>query len=113
MTGLMNPLEQLRAINRIVSDMEQIELRKVSKLKDMLDQWKIKKRIEVTKEFLGSRGISTTEVWSQGHSLLARLISLSYFSDFVSFYLAMLNNVDPTPVEAILYFKQKLAAWKD
>jgi len=82
-------------------------------LRDEQEFSQIKKRIEVTKEFLGSRGISTTEVWSQGHSLLARLISLSYFSDFVSFYLAMLNNVDPTPVEAILYFKQKLAAWKD
>jgi glucose/mannose-6-phosphate isomerase len=79
-------------------------------LRDEQELPQIKRRIEVTREFLDSRGISTTEVWSQGRSLLARLISLSYFSDFMSLYLALLNDVDPTPIEAIAYFKQKLAA---
>jgi len=79
-------------------------------LRDEQEPSQIRKRIEVTREFLGLRGVSSTEVWSQGRSALARLVSLSYYSDFVSLYLALLNDVDPTPVEAIAFFKQKLAS---
>ena len=79
-------------------------------LRDERESSRIQKRIEVTREFLGSRGVSLTEVWSQGNSSLARLISLSYFSNFVSLYLALLDDVDPTPVEPIAYFKRKLAS---
>ena len=38
---------------------------------------------------------------------LARIYSLMYIGDFVSFYLAILNNIDPTPVEVIDYLKRK------
>ncbi len=79
-------------------------------LRDDKEPPRIKRRIEVTKEFLKSRQASVTEVWSQGDSVLARLLSLSYLGDFVSLYLAILNEVDPTPTEAIVYLKQKMAA---
>jgi glucose/mannose-6-phosphate isomerase len=34
---------------------------------------------------------------------------LVHFGDYVSFYLAMLNEVDPTPVETIAFLKQRVA----
>jgi glucose/mannose-6-phosphate isomerase len=102
--------------NEIVSwDAPQLEADKVEVvfLRDGQEHQQIKRRIEATEDFLGTRKVSTTEVWSQGKSFLARLISLSYFSDFVSVYLALLNDIDPTPVKAIAYFKQKLAELQD
>jgi glucose/mannose-6-phosphate isomerase len=33
-----------------------------------------------------------------------------YIGDFVSFYLAILNATDPTPVDRITYLKKQLAA---
>jgi glucose/mannose-6-phosphate isomerase len=37
------------------------------------------------------------------------VMSAIYLGDFVSLYLAYLNNIDPTPVQAIDYFKGKLS----
>ena len=39
---------------------------------------------------------------------LARVYSLMYIGDFVSYYLAILNNIDPAPVETIDYLKKEL-----
>jgi len=36
-------------------------------------------------------------------------MSLVLFGDYVSYYLAILCKVDPTPVKAIDYLKEKLA----
>ena len=49
------------------------------------------------------------EVNSVGKELLARIFSLVYIGDFVSFYLAILNKIDPTPVERVMYLKRELA----
>ena len=38
-----------------------------------------------------------------------RVYSLMYIGDFVSYYLAILNNIDPAPVETIDYLKKELA----
>jgi glucose/mannose-6-phosphate isomerase len=37
------------------------------------------------------------------------MLSLIHFGDYVSYYLAMLNEVDPTPVETIAFLKRRLA----
>ena len=49
-----------------------------------------------------------SEVASQGKSFLARLLSLVFFGDLLSVYLAILNGTDPTPVEAIARLKKEL-----
>jgi glucose/mannose-6-phosphate isomerase len=36
-------------------------------------------------------------------------MSAIYLGDFLSLYLAYLNNINPTPVEVIDYFKSKLS----
>ena len=50
------------------------------------------------------------EVWSEGDSLLARVLSVIYLGDYVSLYLAYLNGVDPMPVRVIDYLKNKLGS---
>ncbi|MBF2052779.1 MAG: hypothetical protein IGS03_04855 [Candidatus Sericytochromatia bacterium] len=44
-----------------------------------------------------------------GSTRLERLLYLTYFGDFMSVYLALLQGIDPTPIEAIEQFKARLA----
>jgi glucose/mannose-6-phosphate isomerase len=53
-------------------------------------------------------GPKTFEVWSQGKSELARMLSTIIVGDFTSVYLAILRKVDPTPVQTINVLKEKL-----
>ena len=78
-------------------------------LRDTGDHKRVAKRMDITKEILDKKGIKTLEVISQGRGLLSRIISLIYIGDMVSFYLAVLNGIDPMPVERITYLKKKLA----
>jgi len=48
------------------------------------------------------------EVWSQGKSALARMLSTICIGDFTSVYLAILRKVDPTPVNTIALLKEKM-----
>ena len=45
---------------------------------------------------------------STGESKLGRIFDLIYLGDWVSYYLAILNEVNPTPVDVISYLKNKL-----
>jgi glucose/mannose-6-phosphate isomerase len=79
-------------------------------LRDHQELGRIAQQIDITKAFLQERATGITEVWSQGHSRLARLFSLLYTGDFTSYYLALLRGVDPKPVEAIDRLKDRLAS---
>jgi len=78
-------------------------------LRDSGDNPRVAKRMDITKKILAKAGVKVIEVNSRGSSLLARIFSLIYIGDFVSFYLAILNKLDPTPVERIAYLKKELA----
>jgi len=56
--------------------------------------------------------VSCEVVEARGESPLAQVLSTSHFGDYVSFYLAMLNEADPTPVETISYLKKRLAEYR-
>lgn len=77
-------------------------------LRDSSEHKRVTKRIEITKDLLKSEGFRVREVFSEGKSLMTRMFSLIYIGDFVSFYLAILNKVDPMPVGPISYLKKKL-----
>jgi glucose/mannose-6-phosphate isomerase len=81
-------------------------------LRDRGDHPRVARRMDITEKLIGSRCASITEVHSSGKGLLARIFSLVYTGDFVSFYLAMLNKCDPTPVERIKYLKEQLSGKK-
>jgi len=78
-------------------------------LRDKGDHAQVQRRFELTREVLVDKAGAVHEVWSKGDSLLARVLSVIYLGDFVSLYLAYLNNMDPTPVQVIDAFKRKLA----
>jgi len=70
---------------------------------------RVRKRIELTNEMLKSAGIKSQIIRGEGETELSQMISLTLFGDYVSYYLAALYQVDPTPVETINYLKQNLA----
>jgi len=69
-------------------------------------------RYEVTGELLGLKKIPYKVIDSQGGSDLAMMMSLVLLGDWVSFYLAMLYGIDPTPVPQIDLLKSRLAGEK-
>ncbi|MFA5104194.1 MAG: bifunctional phosphoglucose/phosphomannose isomerase [Candidatus Margulisiibacteriota bacterium] len=78
-------------------------------LRDKSESEKMKKRINVTKKIIEKSVGGTIEIYSKGESHLARMLSLCYFGDFVSLYLAVLNGFDPMPVKPIDELKEELS----
>ncbi|MDD5450041.1 MAG: bifunctional phosphoglucose/phosphomannose isomerase [Candidatus Omnitrophica bacterium] len=78
-------------------------------LKDMDDHPRVKDRIRITARVIKRSCHKVVELNSTGNSLLARICSLIYVGDFASFYLAILNGEDPTPVDEITYLKKELS----
>ncbi len=73
---------------------------------------RVQARMELTRGLIERTGAPIVEVASEGQSLLARFFSLIFLGDMVSVYLAVLNGVDPTPVEKIDYLKTQMAKIK-
>ena len=69
---------------------------------------RINLRYEVTCELLKQAGITYEFVDGEGQSLLSQMMSLVMTGDFASYYLAILYNVDPSPVKVISYLKGRL-----
>ncbi|MFQ5925094.1 MAG: bifunctional phosphoglucose/phosphomannose isomerase [Dehalococcoidia bacterium] len=65
-------------------------------------------RYEVTAEILADAGIAHEVVEAEGKSPLSQMMSAVLWGDYVSYYLAMLNNVDPSPVAVIDHLKERL-----
>jgi glucose/mannose-6-phosphate isomerase len=76
--------------------------------RDQEDPPLVRRRMDISAEMLESDGFSPLEVRSEGESRLARMFSLIYLGDFVSFYMAVLRGVDPTPVVRIESLKELL-----
>ncbi|MBU0672445.1 MAG: bifunctional phosphoglucose/phosphomannose isomerase, partial [Candidatus Margulisbacteria bacterium] len=77
-------------------------------LRSEADSERVKKRIEITKSLIGGQMGGASEIVAQGKSALARILSLIYFGDLLSVYLAILKGIDPTPVEVIGRLKKEL-----
>ena len=66
-------------------------------------------RYEATAKLLDKAGISHEFVEAVGTTALAQVMSSVLFGDYLSFYLAILNRIDPTPVDSIDFVKKYLA----
>jgi glucose/mannose-6-phosphate isomerase len=77
-------------------------------IRDRDEPTEIRSRIEITKELVGQAGLGLFEIYAQGKSPLAKMLSTICIGDFTSVYLALLHGVDPTPVKTINYLKDTL-----
>ncbi|MBI2690662.1 MAG: bifunctional phosphoglucose/phosphomannose isomerase [Solirubrobacterales bacterium] len=69
---------------------------------------RIAERIRITSEIASSHGARAEIIQSSGESRAERLFSLVLLGDLMSFYLAVLHGVDPTPVPLIENLKDQL-----
>jgi len=76
-------------------------------IRDEKDHPRIKRRMDVCKQIM-ERNVDVEEVHIKGSSLLARMFYTIYLGDYTSYYLALRERVDPTPVEVIEWLKKQL-----
>lgn len=73
------------------------------------DHERIQYRFQFAEEVIRGAQAEVIRLEACGQSPFARMFSLAYLSDFVSFYLAMLNEVDPTSIQVIDQLKKELS----
>jgi glucose/mannose-6-phosphate isomerase len=76
-------------------------------IKDKKDHIRIKKRMEIAGKII-KEAAGITELPTKGKSLLARMLHTLHIAMYASYYLALMNKTDPTPVPVIEEFKLRL-----
>jgi len=67
-------------------------------------------REKITAQILQKNQILTENILLEpSPTPLAEILQMIHFGDYVSYYLGILNNIDPNPVEIIGFLKDKLA----
>jgi glucose/mannose-6-phosphate isomerase len=77
-------------------------------LRSDLEHPRVQKRFEVSERLLSGMRPSPLSVQAEGSDLLEQLLWIIALGDFVSLYTALLNGLNPTPVDLIETFKKSL-----
>jgi glucose/mannose-6-phosphate isomerase len=72
------------------------------------DYVKTVERWDILKEYFRDRKIEFFEIQSVDGNILSKIVNLVYLLDYASIYHAVLNKIDPSPVNAIDFVKNKL-----
>ncbi len=76
---------------------------------DTSDHSGIKSRMSISSKLLDLKAGLQINIKQDGINKIHRLIKLIHFTDWISYYAALLNNVDPTPVNRIKELKLKIS----
>ncbi len=71
---------------------------------------RVRTRLDIICELLRQNGFAYRVVQARGQGKLAQVLSAVHLGDFVSYYLAMLYNVDPWEIANIDWVKERLSA---
>jgi glucose/mannose-6-phosphate isomerase len=77
-------------------------------IRDSDDDNRIKKRMDAVAQIAEQNDVQTTTINSKGRNKIERILWTIYLGDWLSYYTAINNNIDPTPVTVIQGFKQML-----
>lgn len=80
----------------------------VVEIRSNLEHSRVQKRFEVTERLLSGKRPAPMVIEPAGETLIQQLLWASNFSDFVSIYTAILNGLNPTPVELVEKLKKLL-----
>lgn len=72
------------------------------------DHVRVEKRMEICREIFEKKSHTIIDIVGEGASLLEQYYHLIHLTDWISYYLAKENNVDPNPVEVIDFLKSEL-----
>lgn len=74
------------------------------------DHPRLAARHRLCAELVLQAGTMVDQITARGAGRLAQQLHVVQFGDYVSYYVALANGVDPTPIAAIAWLKQQLAA---
>ncbi|MCA9348721.1 bifunctional phosphoglucose/phosphomannose isomerase [Candidatus Saccharibacteria bacterium] len=77
-------------------------------LRSSFDHPRVRKRFELSDKLLSGKRPKAHVVEAKGATILEQILWTISYGDFVSIYLALLNGVNPTPVDLIEKFKHEL-----
>lgn len=77
-------------------------------LRSNLEHPQIQKRFEVTEKLLSGKRPAPLVIQVRGETLAQQLLWTIALGDFVSIYTALLNGLNPTPVELVEKFKREI-----
>jgi glucose/mannose-6-phosphate isomerase len=80
----------------------------VVEIRSNLEHERIQKRFEVSERLLSGQRPAPEVITPQGDSLIQQLLWTANFCDFVSLYVALLNGLNPTPVDLVERLKKEL-----
>ncbi|NQU67449.1 MAG: bifunctional phosphoglucose/phosphomannose isomerase [Candidatus Marinimicrobia bacterium] len=66
-------------------------------------------RMDITENLLSGISGAQIKLNCEGNNRLERLLKLIHLIDWISYYLALLNQVDPSPVNRIMKLKSKMS----
>jgi glucose/mannose-6-phosphate isomerase len=72
------------------------------------DYIKTKERWIIFEKYFNDKNIKFKKITSIDGDIISKLINLIYILDYASIYLAIINKIDPTPVNSIDYIKKRL-----
>ena len=81
---------------------------KIVDLISNFDNKQVNKRFEISQRLLSGKRPHPYTIEARGESILTQLLWTIQLGDFTSLYLALLNGLNPTPVELIEKFKASL-----
>ncbi|HXQ34380.1 MAG TPA: bifunctional phosphoglucose/phosphomannose isomerase [Anaerolineales bacterium] len=100
LAGTMNPQETLNAHTMTLF------------LRAPSDHPRNRLRSDLTRKAFMLEGMNTDHVDARGNTPLAHIWTLILFGDYMAYYLAMGYGVDPTPIKALVDFKEAMAEAK-
>ncbi len=77
-------------------------------LKPPLLDSKIEERYQVTQELLRQEGVAHRRIEGWGSSAFGQMLSVVLLGDYVNYYLAILQGIDPSPVATIDFIKSRM-----
>lgn len=66
-------------------------------------------RYEVTCELMENQGVDNQTIEGYGESFLSQILTVSLIGDYASYYLALLQGIDPSPIPPIDFIKDRLS----
>ncbi len=80
----------------------------VINLRHSREHSQVSRRFDIVNGILKEKGIEIVDIRFKADEFLEEMMGLLYIGDFLSYYLALENGVDPTPVDIITRLKNEL-----
>lgn len=78
-------------------------------LRSEIREERVNKSMDIVKSLISPHFSGIIEIAAEGHSLLERMLYLVYVGDYLSYYVALAEEKDPSLIEAITKLKRELS----